>query len=76
MSAKRINAKTQRPRRVAKPRKPKRCQWVAGVMSKNFSGWITCGLEPMFEVHQDGVCLGHVCGQHQQDATDHGWQIR
>jgi len=45
-------------------------------MSKHSSGFITCGEYPLFEVHQSGVCIGHVCAKHCVDATQHGWQIR
>jgi len=59
-----------------KIRKPKKCQWIEGVQSRDLSAWHPCHLKPMFEVQVNGVTLGHVCAKHSIPMTQRGYQIR
>ena len=59
-----------------KIRKPKKCQWIEGVMSRNLSAWQPCHEKPMFEVQTNGETVGHVCAKHSIAMTQRGYQIR
>lgn len=59
-----------------KTRKPKKCQWIEGVMSLTHSAWHPCHEKPMFEVQVNGETLGHVCAKHSIPMTQRGYQIR
>ena len=59
-----------------KTRKPKKCQWIEGVMSLNMSAWHPCHEKPMFEVLTNGETVGHVCSKHSIPMTQRGYQIR
>lgn len=53
------------------PKKPKCCQWMSGVCSRNLSTWTQCKAKPLFRVwcERPHVCVGWVCAEHANSVT-------